>query len=74
MSDHKGKVVSVTGQTLNMTDCDGSNPHSHSVPTSADVTLNGDDSSLDKLLAGDEITVCGDPITSIEATRDDCGP
>jgi hypothetical protein len=49
---HEGKVVSVAGDKLTMTDKDGKNEHSHMVPRDAKVTCDGKDCKLEDLKKG----------------------
>jgi len=71
---HEGKVVKVDGAKLTMSDKDGKNQHTHAVPATAKVTLDGKEAKLADLKAGTNIKVTvekqGDQnvITKIEAT------
>lgn len=75
---HDGKVVSVTEGKgtaegkLVMTDTEGKNEHSHPIPATAKITLNGKVSKLGDLKKGDNIIVTQDDakkVTSVDATR-----
>jgi hypothetical protein len=46
---HEGKVVSVAGGKLTMTDKNGKNEHSHMVPSDATITCDGKNCMLDDL-------------------------
>ncbi len=67
--EHKGKVVSVNSDSVTMTHDDGSPTDTHAVGVDTEVTLNGEDVGLTDLRAGDAVCVCGDPVTSVTATR-----
>jgi co-chaperonin GroES (HSP10) len=75
---HDGKVVSVTEGTeatngkLVMTDNEGKNEHSHPIPSTAKITLNGKVAKLGELKKGDSIVVTQDDdkkVTAVAATR-----
>ena len=54
---HEGKVVKVDGNKLTMTDKDGKNQHTHTVPATAKITLNGKEAKLGDLKEGTQLKV-----------------
>jgi hypothetical protein len=74
---HEGKVVKVDGAKLTMTDKDGKNEHTHIVPATAKVTVDGKDAKLGDLKPGQAVKVkvekVGDKteIVSIDARKAD---
>jgi hypothetical protein len=74
---HEGKVVKVEVDKLTMTDKDGKNQHTHTVPAAAQITLDGKAAKLADLKAGAKVKVTtekvGDKIqvTKIEAQKGD---
>jgi hypothetical protein len=57
---HEGKVVSVAEGRLVMTDKDGGNEHTHQVPATAKVTVDGKAAKLTDLRKNDMVTVTVD--------------
>ena len=74
---HEGKVVKVEVGKLTMTDKEGKNQHTHAVPATAKITLDGKEAKLEDLKAGAKVKVTtekvGDKIqvTKIEAQKGD---
>ena len=69
---HEGTVVSTGDGKLTMTNKDTKEEHSHAVPATATVTLDGKKAALADLKRGDHITVTVDAekkVTKIEAKR-----
>jgi len=70
---HDGKVVKVEGTSVTMTDKDGKNKHTHKVPATASITVDGKAAKLSDLKEGMPIKVTteklGDKmvVTKIEA-------
>ncbi len=54
---HEGRVVSTADGKLVMTDKDGQNQHSHMIPASAIITLDGKSAKLNELKKGDSVKV-----------------
>ncbi|MCI0699564.1 MAG: hypothetical protein L0241_00565 [Planctomycetia bacterium] len=54
---HEGKVVKVQAGKLTMTDKDGKNEHSHIVPATAKITLDGKAAKLTDLKPGQPVKV-----------------
>src|SRR5262249_16346303 len=54
---HQGRVVDVGTATLTMTDTAGANQHTHTVPSNAVITCDGEPCGLNDLKAGDLVTV-----------------
>ena len=54
---HEGKVVSISNGKLTMTDMDGKNEHSHTVPKDATITCDGKTCKLDDLTKGCLVTI-----------------
>ena len=74
---HEGKVVKVEVGKLTMVDKEGKNQHTHAVPATAQITLDGKAAKLEDLKAGAKVKVTtekvGDKIqvTKIEAQKAD---
>lgn len=69
---HNGVIVSITADTLVMTDAMGKNQHSHKVETSTAITIDGKPAKLPELTKGDAVKVAvgqDGKVTRIEATR-----
>jgi hypothetical protein len=69
---HEGTVVSAAAGKLVMTDKEGKNEHSHDVPLSAKVTLDGKDARLTDMRKGDAVKVTVDgsgKVSTVAATR-----
>jgi formylmethanofuran dehydrogenase subunit D len=69
---HEGTVVSAAEGKLVMTDKEGKNEHTHTVPATTKVTLDGKDAKLTDLKKGDSVKVTVDPegrVVAIAATR-----
>jgi hypothetical protein len=75
---HEGKVVSATegkdkaDGKLVMTDNDGKNEKTHSIPTTAKITVNGKAGKLSEIKKGDTVKVTVDDknkVTAIAVTR-----
>lgn len=69
---HEGSVVSVAAGKLVMVDKEGKNEHSHVVPATAKVTLDGKSAKLTDLQKGDAIKVTTEDegnVVAIAATR-----
>ena len=67
---HEGRVVSVAEGKLVMTDKGGGNEHTHQVPDTAKVTLDGKAARLTDLKKNDMVTVTvdgGGKVTSVAA-------
>lgn len=70
---HEGKVVKVEGGKLTMTDKDGKEKHTHTIPADAQVTCDGKACKLEDLKAGAQVKVTAEKkgdkvtITKIEA-------
>jgi hypothetical protein len=54
---HDGIVLSVTADTLAMSDADGKNEHSHKVDAAAAITIDGKPAKLPDLAKGDKVKV-----------------
>lgn len=54
---HEGLVLSVTAETLVMTDRDGKNEHAHKVDDGTAVTIDGKPAKLPELAKGDKVKV-----------------
>lgn len=67
----KGKLVSQSGEggSIVYTRDDNGKQETKNLGGTVNVTLNGDQSSLGALKAGDKLTLSGDPVTGIDATR-----
>lgn len=63
-----GTLVKVSGNTLRLSNDSGAESD-HVVADGASVTLNGDESSLSDLRAGDVVKLSGKPATTVVATR-----
>jgi len=74
---HEGKVVKVEAGKLTMSDKEGKNQHTHAVPATAQITLDGKAAKLEDIKAGAKVKVTtekvGDKIqvTKIEAQKAD---
>jgi len=74
---HEGKVVKVDGTKLTMSDKDGKNEHTHTIPADAKITLDGKDAKLADLKAGMSVKVTAEKkdnkvqVTKIEAKKAD---
>jgi len=69
---HSGIVLSVTADTLAMTDPDGKNEHSHKVDAGAAITIDDKPAKLPDLAKGDKVKVAigqDGKVTRITATR-----
>jgi hypothetical protein len=69
---HEGFVVSVAEGTLTMADKDGKNEHSHAIPATAKITLDGKAAKLADLKKGDAVKVTAGAdgkVSAIAATR-----
>jgi hypothetical protein len=69
---HEGLVVKTdaVASTLTMTDKDGKNEHTHDVPATATITLDGKAAKLSDLQKGHEVTMTADDqkkVTKVEA-------
>lgn len=67
---HEGRVVSVAEGKLVMADKDGTNEHTHQVPATAKVTLDGKAAKLTDLKKNDMVLVTvdgGGKVTSVAA-------
>ena len=54
---HEGKVVKVDGTKLTMTDKEGKNQHTHTIPADAKITLDGKEAKLEDLKVGAKVKV-----------------
>ena len=54
---HEGLVLSVTAETLVMSDRDGKNEHAHKVDATTAVTIDGKPAKLPELVKGDKVKV-----------------
>jgi Cu/Ag efflux protein CusF len=54
---HEGKVVKAEAGKLTMTDKDGKNEHTHTVPAAAKVTCDGKDCKVEDLKPGNSVRV-----------------
>lgn len=74
---HEGKVVKAEGGKLTMTDKEGKNEHTHAVPATAKVTIDGKPAKLEDLKAGSMVKVKVEKqdeklvVVSIEAKKAD---
>lgn len=74
---HEGKIVKVESGKLTMTDKDGKNQHSHAIPATAKVTLDGKAAKLEDLKPGNAVKVTVEKqqdklvIVSVEAKKAD---
>lgn len=72
---HEGKVVKAEAGKLTMTDKDGKNQHTHTVPADAKVTCDGKDCKVEDLKAGYKVKVTTEKkgekvqVTKIEAEK-----
>jgi hypothetical protein len=69
---HEGLVLSVTAETLVMSDRDGKNEHAHKVDAATAVTIDGKPAKLPELAKGDKVKVAvgqDGKVVSIAATR-----
>ena len=69
---HDGIVVSVTADTLAMTDANGKNEHAHKVDTAVAVTIDGKPAKLADLSKGDKVKVAvgqDGKVVRVTATR-----
>ena len=75
---HEGKVVSVTAGKdkadgkLVMTEDDGKNEHTHAIPSTAKITVNGKVAKLTDIKKGDSVKVTEDDkdkVTTVAVTR-----
>jgi Cu/Ag efflux protein CusF len=72
-TNHNGKVLKVEGTSMTMTDKDGKNKHTHKVPATAAITVDGKAAKLADLKEGMPVKVTmekqGDKtvVTKIEA-------
>jgi hypothetical protein len=69
---HEGLVLSVTAETLVMTDRDGKNEHAHKVDEATAVTIDGKPAKLPELAKGDKVKVAvgqDGKVVSIAAVR-----
>lgn len=66
---HTGKLVSVSGNILTMTDCDGTHEHSHTLATDAKVFCDGVACHAEDLQAGYTIRVTTRPNDMRVATQ-----
>src|SRR5262245_60015216 len=69
---HEGKVVSVAEGKLVMSDKAGQNEHTHMVPATAKVTIDGKAAKLADLKKGDAVAVttdAGGKVLSVAANR-----
>lgn len=72
VESHEGIVVKTdsVASKLTMTDKDGKNEHTHDIPSTATITLDGKAAKLSDLMKGHEVTVTTDDqkrVTKIEA-------
>lgn len=70
---HSGLVVSVTADTLVMTDSAGKNEHAHKVDGATAITVDGQPAKLPELKKGDTVQVAvgqDGKVTRITVTRD----
>jgi hypothetical protein len=69
--NHEGIVVKTdeAAKTLTMTDKDGKNEHTHNVPSTATITLDGKTAKLSELVKGYKVTVTtsANQVTKVEA-------
>ena len=54
---HEGKIVKAEAGKLTMTDKDGKNPHTHAIPATAKITLDGKAAKLEDLKTGQAVKV-----------------
>jgi len=54
---HEGKVVKVDGAKLTMSDKEGKNQHTHAIPATATITIDGKAAKLDELKVGAPVTI-----------------
>jgi Cu/Ag efflux protein CusF len=72
---HEGKIAKVEAGKLTMTDKDGKNEHSHTIPATAKITLDGKDAKLTDLKVGTKVKVTAEKVgdkvqvTKVEATN-----
>lgn len=69
---HEGRIVSVTADTVVMTDGDGKNEHAHRVDSTVAVLIDGKPAKLLELAKGDNVKVAIGPdgnVIRIAATR-----
>jgi len=69
---HEGKVVAVAEGKLMMTDKDGTNEHTHMIPDTAKITLDGKPAKLFDLKKNDMVVVTvdgGGKVSSVAATH-----
>jgi cell envelope opacity-associated protein A len=69
---HEGFVVSVAEGKLTMADKDGKNEHTHDIPATARITLDGKAAKLADLKKGDSVKVTAGAdgkVSAIAATR-----
>ena len=63
-----GTFVSLSGNTITVND-NGGAQKTLTVDANAKVTLNGKAGKLDDLKPGDKLSLSGDPVTTINASR-----
>jgi len=71
---HEGKVVTVAEGKLVMADKDGTNEHTHMIPATAKITLDGKAAKLFDLKKNDQVVVTvdgGGKVTTVAATHTD---
>jgi Cu/Ag efflux protein CusF len=72
---HEGKVVKVEGAKLTMSDKDGKKQHTHAIPATAKITVDGKAAKLSDLKAGEPVKITAEKqgdknvITKVEAEK-----
>lgn len=74
---HEGKVVKAEAGKLTMTDKDGKNEHTHTIPAGAKVTCDGKECKVEELKPGSRVKVTTEKkedkvvVVSVEAKKAD---